>query len=123
MMDERELGNGERLDLSPLDPRVDTERFERLVEEIRRAATPELLRRQGALGVWGEIARWRRAILVASGGLALASLLVLGMMQPSTSTESGLAETFGVPGEWARWVESGENPGPGDLLSVERSER
>jgi len=119
MMDDRE----ERLDISPLDPRGDAKRFERVIQEIRRAATPELLRRQGALGLWGEFARWRRAILVASGGLALASILVLGIMQPSASTHSGLAETFGVPEAWARWVESGENPGPGDLLSLERSAR
>jgi len=118
MMDD----NDDRLDLSPLDPRADAERFERLAGEIRRAARPELVRRQGALGLWGEFARWRRGILIASGGLAFASILVLGMMQPSTSTQSGLAETFGIPEVWAQWVESGENPGPGDLLSLERSE-
>ena len=123
MTDDMKRDRDERVDLSALDPCEDPERFERLVRGIRRAATPELMRRQGALGLWGELARWRRPILAASGVLAIASVLVLATVRPSSSTRSFAAETLGIPAEWAHWIESGDRPGPADLLSAEWSER
>lgn len=111
--------DGERLDLSALD---DPDRFDRLVGRIRQAATPELLRRQAKMSIWGAFAQWRRAILVASSGLAIVSIVVLALIRPTTSTEYTLAESLGIPQSWAASIERGENPGPGDILGLERSE-
>lgn len=120
MTDDPNRREEERLDFTALH---DAERFETLVGRIRQAATPELLRRQNRLTLWGTFARWRRAIMVASSALALASVLVLVLIQPTTVTESGFAESLGIPQQWAEWIESGENPGPADLLDLERGQR
>jgi hypothetical protein len=121
MMDDQSRGDSDRLDLSPLDPRTDALRFERLVREVRRAATPELVRRQAGLTLWGQIARWRRPILAASGLVALVSVIVLAVAHPSATSQTTLAEAFGVPSQVARWVQANEKPTPGDLLGLERS--
>ena len=82
MTDEAKNREERPLKLAALDPQSEPEHFERLIGRVRRAATPELIRRQaefgregelgiwGQLGLWGQIARWRRAILLASGALA-----------------------------------------------------
>jgi hypothetical protein len=124
MMDDRNHDDPERLDLTPLDPRADPARFERLVREVRRAATPELVRRQTGLTLWGQLTRWRRPILATSGLLALASAVVLLVVHPSATTQATqttLAEGFGVPSQVARWVQGTEKPSPGDLLGAEGS--
>jgi hypothetical protein len=123
MMDDQIHGNPDRIDLTPLDPRADAVRFERLVREVRCAATPELLRRQARLTPWSQIARWRRPILAASGMLALASVIILALIHPSTTTQMTLAEAIGVPSQVAGWVQATEKPSPGDLLGIERSEQ
>lgn len=123
MMDDQTHGDQDRLDLSTLDPRADATRFEQLVREVRRAATPELVRRQVGLTLWGQISRWRRPILVGSGLLALVSAVVLAAVHPSTTTPTRLAEAFGVPSQVARWVQATDKPSPGDLLGVGRGEQ
>ena len=122
MMDEQINGDPDRLDLTPLDPRADASRFERLVREVRRAAASELVRRQASLTPWGQIARWRRPILSASGLLALASAAVVVLVHPSAKTQITVAEAFGVPSQVAHWVQATDNPTPGELLGLERSE-
>jgi len=123
MMDDKTRGDPDRLDLTPLDPRADAASFERLVREVRRAATPELVRRQAGLSLWGQIARWRRPILAASGLMALASVIVLVVAHPPTTKQTTLAEAIGVPNQVARWVQAPDKPTPGDLLGLERSEQ
>ena len=51
--------------------------FERFVQRVRTAATPELLRRQTAQGWGGIIVRWRNPILALSGLLAVLSVGLL----------------------------------------------
>lgn len=121
MVDDKTHGDPERVDLIPLDPRADTARFERLVREVRRAATPELVRRQAGLTVWGQIAHWRRPILAAAGLLTLASVIVMAVAHPSTAKQTTFAEACGVPSPVARWVRATDKPTPGDLLGVEWS--
>jgi hypothetical protein len=123
MMDDKTHGDSDRLDLSPLDPRADAARFERLVREVRRVATPELVRRQAGLTPWGQIARWRRPILAASGLLALVSAIVVATVHPSTTAKTTLAEAIGVPNRVAQWMQATDDPSPGDLFGVERSEQ
>ncbi len=116
MNDQRDDRNEpERIDLSALDPGADAARLERMVAQVRVAATPELLRRASiarsrfeGLGLLGLCLRWRRSILAASALLAIASsatLITVRATTGSTTTEqTSLAETLGVPSEWTRWL-------------------
>ena len=114
----------ERVDFAALDPRAEGEHFDRLVARIRTAATPELLRRQeAALGLWGTFARWRRTILATSAALALASVLTLVLVEPQAGDSGEAGTILGLPDPWAEWVQNDAEPGPGDLLTVGRSER
>jgi anti-sigma-K factor RskA len=128
MMDDKADEEQDRLDLTPLDPRADAPRFDRLMREVRRGATPELVRRQFSSTLWGQIARWRRPILATSGVVALVSVIALVVAHPSTrtsattsaTTQTTLAEAFGVPSSVARWVQGSDKPTTGDLLGLER---
>jgi hypothetical protein len=128
MTDEMKHEEERALDLRALDPERDEAHFERLIQRVRRAATPELIRRQegaaagGALDLWSLIAQWRRGLLVASGALAAASLLVLLLVQPASTTSTTLAESLGVPETVVQWLEAGEQPGPGEFLRAQGSE-
>lgn len=118
-----EPGEGEPMDLAPLDPCADRARFERRVGRVVRAAAAELARRRAGASIWSVFAQWRRPVLAVSGVLAVLSLLILMRAQPAASTRTSLAEAAGVPAEWVRWVQAGQNPSPADLIGVERSER
>ena len=120
MTDDRTRGDSEGPDLTPLDPRADGDRFERLVRELRCAATPELARRQAGLGLWGQLVRWRRPVFAASGLLALVAAAVLALVHPSVTRQSTLADAIGVPDPVARWLPATETPSLGDLLRFER---
>jgi hypothetical protein len=122
MMDDQNRDDPDRLDLTLLDPRADGLRFEQLVRDVRRAATPELVRRQAGPTLWGQIARWRRPIFAVSGLVALASTVVLAVVQPSATAQTTMAEAIGLPGQVARWVQASDKPTPGDLLGLERSQ-
>ena len=122
MMDEQIYRDADRIDLSPLDPHVDPSHFEQLVREVRRAATPELIRRQMSLTPWGQIARWRRPILSASGLLALAAAVVIVVARPPAEAPPTDVEALGVPDRVARWVQAAEKPSPAELVGLERSE-
>jgi hypothetical protein len=151
-MDKKDPDEKRPLNLRALDPQGEPEHFEHLVQRVRRAATPELVRRQreaetaGAIGlggaaerlrgrrrdrgwglarepgVWGLIAHWRRALLLASGVLAVASLLVLLLVKPESTSRSSWTEGLGIPQKVTQWIESGEQPGPGDLISANGGE-
>jgi hypothetical protein len=122
MADERMHEDPERIDLSMLDPQADPGRFEDLLRGVRRAATPELLRRQAGTTLWGQMRRWRRPILVTSGALALAAAVVLIFVQP-TRTSSTTEDAFGVPSTVSQWMRSEEKPSPADLLEAEGGSR
>jgi hypothetical protein len=110
------------VDLSPLDPTAEPQHLDRVVARIRAAAEPELLRRRRAVGIWGEFARWRRGILVASGALAVASLLAIVLIQPPAESAEESNSVLGIPAQYASWIQGEEQPGPADLLELERSE-
>ena len=121
-MSDRPHGDADRVDFTPLDPQADASRFERIVREIHRAATSELVRRRASLTLWGQIACWRRPILAGSGALALVSALVLAVVQPAVTGPATLEESLGVPNQVAPWVQTAERPSPGELLGAEWSE-
>jgi hypothetical protein len=122
-MSDRPHADADRLDFSPLDPRADASGFEQLVRDVRRAAAPELVRRRASTTIWGQIATWRRPILVGSGALALVAALVVVVVRPAATPPATLEEALGVPGQIAPWVQATERPSPGELLGTEWSPR
>jgi hypothetical protein len=113
----------ERLDLWPLDPLADPDRFEQVLRRLHRAAAPGLRSRRAALGVWGFLGRWRRPVYTAAGLLAASSLLVLLSVPPAGTTAPSLAELTGVPGDLAPWTRSAQTPPPASLLQMELGSR
>jgi hypothetical protein len=111
------------VDLTPLDPLADADRFDRVLRQLRRAAAPSLRSRRAALGVWGFLKRWRRPVYTAAGFLAASSLLVLTSVPPARTTSPTLAELVGVPGDLAPWTRSAQPPSPASLLQMELGQR
>lgn len=115
----------ERIDLSALDPGADAARLERLIAQVRVAATPELMRRAQVarsrlegLGLLDLFLRWRRSILAASALLALASTLTLVSVRGTTTVQTSLAEALGVPSEWTSWLRTSSDTVPTDAGDV-----
>ncbi len=116
----------ERIDLGPLDPTGDRERFEGVVRAIVAAAGPELMRRRARAGVMTQIALWSRPLLAAAAIAGLVAAAALARVRPAPSaagSEVGIAEAVGVPQRIARWVRGEEEPDPADLLVALEMER
>ena len=97
------------IDLSPLDPRRDRERWERMVARIvRRAAAPRT--------AWTVLAGWQRPALAAA---ALIAALSASAMWWESSTRAAPAETLvealDVPRPVSDWIVEGRDPAEGDL--------
>lgn len=111
-------------DLAPLRPRLDPERWERMVSSVEAAAVPELARRSafGAPGLLGMLSEWTRsagaaALVVAAAAIAL---LVMGPVGADGDGAPGMSEALGYPDAVAAWVEVGVTPSVEELvLSLE----
>lgn len=109
----------ERIDLGPLDPMADEDRFEEKVASIMSAAGEELATRRYRRNALGQVAVWRRPLLAAAAIVSIASLAALATIDTgtgATDTETGIAEAIGVPTQVAQWLRSDELPEPAELL-------
>lgn len=108
-----------RLDLTPLDPTRDRDRWERLVYAITRRAAPELARRAQEFGVLSILGRWVWPTLAAA---ALAGIISGAVLANGGSAEAealgGIADALGLDDPLASWIEEGRGPETGDLLLV-----
>jgi hypothetical protein len=112
----------ERVDLGPLDPTADRQRFEEKVAAIMAAAGEELTARRYRHNALGQVAVWRRPLLAAAAVVGIVSAAALATIDtPSSATEAdtGLAEAIGVPAQVAEWLSSDELPGLAELLMLE----
>lgn len=111
--------NEERVDLGPLDPRSDPDRFEHVVRSIVDTAGPELSLRRARSSVFSQVSAWRRPLLAAAAVAGIVSLGTLSQVDApgsATQDEVGVAEAVGVPETIASWVRSGETPSTAELL-------
>jgi hypothetical protein len=117
---DREGREGKGIDCTPLDPWTEPMAWDQFVRRIRLAATPELMRRQAAQGLGGIIVLWRKPILALSGLLAVASIAML-LSAPKAAPAAGnpVVEALGLPGRWASWVGTGEEPSPAELMEAD----
>lgn len=110
----------ERLDLSPLDPRADPQRWERLVRAIATHAAPELARRaRTAAGPMTWLARVARPALPMAAALAALSAIGLALAsRPSAevSAPSGVIEALAPPDPLYGWLAESRSPATSDLI-------
>ena len=100
------------VDLSPLDPRRDPERWERMVSGIlaRAALAPR--------GPWGWLAAWRRPALAAAALISAVSLGTLWWAERAAApAQNGqtVVDALDVPRPVSDWIVEGRSPGLNDL--------
>jgi hypothetical protein len=111
----------ERMDLSPLDPARDPERWSRVVAVTRMRVEAALLSRASADGVLDQLGAWSRPILAAAAILAL----VLGTAdaviasRPSPLDRASEARRMAVLSDHS--LGRGQRPTGGQLLVALRS--
>jgi hypothetical protein len=112
----------ERLDLSPLDPRRDTQRWEQLVRQIMARSAAELQRRQaaGMFGLFDGLLAWSRPALATAAALALLSLIALSRLEAPTMTTFFRSQS--MPDEMSVWLEEGQPPSILDLIVLRNGE-
>jgi anti-sigma-K factor RskA len=103
------------VDLSPLDPRRDPERWERMVHGIlARAAAPAAAVIRGP---WMALAAWRRPALAAAAAVAAVSILALRLTStPAPEPPTTVVEALDVPRPMSDWLVEGRGPGRQDVL-------
>jgi hypothetical protein len=108
------------IDLSPLDPAIEAERWANLLHRVNAAAAPELARRASGPGSMLILAQWTRPILAVAAVLALVSLSIFRLTLPASDVAgvASFAEALGFPTPVAEWLTEGRTPVEDDLLLV-----
>lgn len=109
--------DGERLDLTPLDPTMNEERWERMVEGILLRARPELVRRAARAGLLGTLGDWMWPALAAAALAAVVSGAVLTRERTSIdSFAGGVVPALNVAEPVAAWLDEDRSPQVVDLI-------
>jgi len=108
--------NDDPLDLSPIDPTRDTERFEQMVAAIRFRSEAVFVRRRRRPTILDGVAGWWTPALAAAAVIAAASAVSWIVALPASAQQSVLAEATGVPAAVADWAQTDATPSPGELL-------
>ncbi len=110
----------DRVDLSPLDPTADNDRFNGIVSTIVERAGDELAARRARTGALAQMVSWRRPMLAAAAVLLLlCGGVLLRVRVPEATAElqyEGIAEAIGVPTVLAQGMRSEQLPSTADLL-------
>jgi hypothetical protein len=108
------------IDLRPLDPTLDRERWERRIATITTLAAPELARRATAAdSPFLVLLDWFRPALAVAATLALCAGAALAMLlQPPATPEPAMAEALRLPAPVALWLGEEQPPSVADLASA-----
>jgi hypothetical protein len=116
----------EALDLSPLDPRPETERWDGLVASIMARCAGELQRRQSQrrLGVFDGLLAWTRPALATAAALAALSLVALSRNESLTSNDDSSTFIWSarLPAPVEVWLQEGQPPTMLDMLVLDSGE-
>jgi hypothetical protein len=108
------------IDLSPLDPAADPDRWERLIGAITKAAAPELARRAATRSVIAVIGHWLRPALAAGIVLAVAAAATLSLLEREVEVRpaltAGLEEALELGEPVSLWLSENRAPTTSDLL-------
>lgn len=112
------MSDSDRVDLRALDPRLESERWERMVRGIMRGASNELLRRRerayAPTPMDGLVALLRPA-LVAAAILAIISLAALQRSNGDPTHPGSFVDSSLLPEAVTIWLEDGDPPTATDL--------
>ena len=111
----------DRVDLSPLDPRGDPPRFDRLVRAIVQDAHVDAQRRSTATAILVELARWTRPALAAAAVVAIAAAGTLMYRRPQPSPRDAGLDEAGIPVAIAEWARTGSHPSALELVAAFRA--
>jgi len=110
----------ERLNLSPLDPAADPERWEGLIRSIRRRAEPELARRAAARSVLAVIGSFARPAMAAAAVLAAISTGVIAFSvngrEPELYDGPVVEEALRLTAPVSNWLIEARAPSVYDLV-------
>jgi hypothetical protein len=108
---------GDRLDLSPLDPKMTEERWERMVGGILLRARPELTRRAARAGLLGTLGEWLWPALSAAAVAAVVSGAVLSRQQAvgAEAPDGGVVPAL-VAEPVSAWLDEERAPQVSDLV-------
>ncbi len=104
----------DRIDFSPLDPKRDPERFERMVNQVLQGATTAT----GPAQLLPEFLRWGRLGLAAAALIALAVWLPRLTADKMQVSESGSNRGNNVVALVSTWARSGEVPTNVDVIQT-----
>jgi len=110
----------ERIDFSAVDPTLDQDHFDGLVDSIMARAAGELATRRVSTSPMMLLVNWKRPMLAAAAIIALVSVGVLWQVRSTQSQEesTGIAEAIGVPSLLAQSIRSNEMPSTVDLFEA-----
>ncbi|HEX6323491.1 MAG TPA: hypothetical protein VFZ36_07185 [Vicinamibacterales bacterium] len=111
--------DGDRLDLTPLDPTMDEQRWERMIGGILMRARPELTRRAARAGLLGVLGDWLWPALSAAALAAVVSGAVLaqaGSRMEGTMLAGGVVPALGLAEPVSVWLDEGGGPEVSDLI-------
>lgn len=108
----------DRIDLSPIDPAGDRDRFDAIVTRIAREGMAARAARPAGAVPLLLVHRWRRELLALAAAIAvLAGGSLLTGPARATGPRSPV-ESLGVPGPLARWAEQNRVPTVGELINA-----
>lgn len=112
------------IDLRPLDPTLDHERWERRIATITALAAPELARRAALAQASGPslvLLGWFRPALAMAATLAVCAAAALAMLLQSPAPEPAtpaMTEALRLPAPVALWLGEEQPPSVADLASA-----
>jgi hypothetical protein len=116
----------EALDLGPLDPRPDAERWEAMVAGIMSRCAAELQRRQNLrnTGVFEGLLAWTRPALATAAALALLSLVALSRNESLAAGDASTTFIWSarLPAPVEVWLQEGQPPTMLDMLVLDSGE-
>lgn len=117
--------DSERLDLTRLDPTMDEERWERMIDGILMRARPELARRAARAGLLGVLGDWMWPALSAAALAAVISGAVLaqaGGRVEGVMLAGGIVPALGVAEPVSEWLDEERGPQVSDLILAVQGE-
>lgn len=111
------------IDLTPLDPTLDAERWERRIAAITALAAPELARRAAAGSLPLVLVGWFRPALAAAAVLALCAGGSLALLRggAGSSEPAVAAEALHLPAPVALWLGDDQPPSVAELAMAVRA--